>query len=96
MLAASFSLGIMTPPALHHALGTTCFSHATFSNFHRIGKTPEALLYTLYGTPFGPGDDEALAFLTVSSTSFHLGAQTSIWYSGGLIGGMSVGIDKGF
>jgi len=51
----------------------------------------EALLYTLYGTPLGPGDEEALAFLTACSTSFHLGAQPSIWYSGGLIGGMSDG-----
>jgi len=30
--------------------------------------------------------------LTACSTSFHFGAQTSIWYSGGLIGGMSDGI----
>jgi len=95
MLVASFHLGIKTPPALHHALGKTCFSHATFINFHRIHRTPEAVLYTLYGTPLGPGDYEALVFLTACSTSFHLGAQTSIWYSSRLIGGMSDGIDIG-
>jgi len=39
----------------------------------------------------GPGDDEALAFLTACSTSF----QISIWYSDGLIGGMSDGSDIG-
>jgi len=32
--------------------------------WRRIRRTPEDLLYTQYGTPLGPGDDEALAFLT--------------------------------
>ena len=46
-------------------------------------------MYTLYGTLLGPGVDDALARLTVLSTSFHFGGFSSIWCSGCSMGGIS-------
>ena len=34
-------------------------------------------LYTLYDNPLGPGAEPALAFLTISYTSFHVGSLSS-------------------
>lgn len=89
---ASFSFGISTPPAFRHVFGMVCFFQTTFTCLHRNWKTSGAFLYSKYGTQFGPGAEAALSFVTVFSTSLHLGRLTSNWCSSWGMGGMSGGI----
>lgn len=51
--------------------------HMTLRGFHSRHKSFGHFLYSLYGIPLGPGADRGLAFLTTSSTSFHVGSLLS-------------------
>ncbi len=49
------SLGMKIPTASCHSTGMDWFFHTTRMSFHKIFVTCGQFLYTLYGSPFGPG-----------------------------------------
>jgi len=74
MFSDSSSFGIHTPSAYLHWWATLPLLQITFRILQNVWSNCGQLLYTLYGTPLGPGAQLALAFLTTSYTSFQLGS----------------------
>lgn len=70
------SLGIQTPSAHLHWSATLPLHQITLRIFHSCWSLGQRL-YTLYGTPLGPGAEADLAALTTSWTSLQLGSLMS-------------------
>ena len=67
------SFGIKHRSARCHASASFPLLQITFNIFHNLLSSFGQFLYTLYGIPFRPGADSALAFLITSFTSFNVG-----------------------
>ncbi len=70
-------LGMKIPTASCHSTGVDWFFHTTRMSFHKIFVTCGQFLYTLYGSPFGPGAEADLAFFRTSLISHSLGWEVS-------------------
>ena len=94
----SFSLGTKHLSAFFQVSGITPFFHSFLISSQNLRRSFGHFLYSFYDNPLGPGAEPALAFLTISCTSFHVGSlsskATSGCFSGSTLGQSPRGVSR--